>query len=337
MREAAAAIGCVVSTIRIALKNLKETGESRLIKKRFKVKSIQGLIELRLFLPGTYCEPENCIERENYYLNLLKPKYNILSEAGSNLGFKHSEQTRAKFCLRRHSEETRRKMSESKKGNRNSMKFQSEETRNKISASRKANPSGSSQPSSQKIEVLDLQTNITTRYDSMREASRALNVSPSSVGQYLLRNKKKLPYKGRYVITKIQSSVRFYTYFSLRSLAKSNRPIDRALLKYGFSSFSLEILEYCDEKEILLEREQYYLDNLKPQYNIVETAGSTLGYKHTEESLEKMRNFVLSDEVLARKRLATENATASRRICATPRPRPTSHWFSTPSLKQLNH
>lgn len=40
MREAAAAIGCVVSTIRIALKNLKETGESRLIKKRFKVKSI---------------------------------------------------------------------------------------------------------------------------------------------------------------------------------------------------------------------------------------------------------------------------------------------------------
>jgi hypothetical protein len=61
----------------------------------------------------------------------------------------------------------------------------------------------------------------------------------------------------------------------------------------------------------LLKREQYYLDNLKPQYNIVETAGSTLGYKHTEESIEKMRNFVLSEEVLARKRLATVNATAS--------------------------
>lgn len=119
-----------------------------------------------------------------------------------------------------------------------------------------------------------------------------------------------------YVGSSINLSVRFYKYYSLRSLAKSNRPIDRALLKYGFSSFSLEILEYCSEgkKELLLEREQYYLDNLNPQYNIVETAGSTLGYKHTEESIEKMRNFVLSDEVLARKRLATANATAARRI-----------------------
>jgi len=81
-------------------------------------------------------------------------------------------------------------MSESKKGNNNPIKAQSEETRNKISVSRKANPSGSSQPSSQKIEVLDLETNITTRYDSMREASGALNVNLSSVGQYLLKSKK---------------------------------------------------------------------------------------------------------------------------------------------------
>jgi hypothetical protein len=90
-------------------------------------------------------------------------------------------------------------------------------------------------------------------------------------------------------------------------------PCTVTLLKYGFSGFSLEILEYCD-KEVLLEREQYYLDNLRPEYNIVKTAGSTLGYKHTEESLEKMRNFVLSEEVLARKRLSTVNATASRKV-----------------------
>src|SRR4051812_21027576 len=56
-----------------------------------------------------------------------------------------------------------------------------------------------------------------------------------------------------YVGSSVNLSVRFYSYFSLRSLAKSNRPIDRALLKYGFSSFSLEILEYCDRKELLLD------------------------------------------------------------------------------------
>jgi len=83
--------------------------------------------------------------------------------------------------------------------------------------------------------------------------------------------------------------VRFYTYYSLRSLANSNRPLERALLKYGFSNFSLEILEYCDKKEDAVKREQYYLDYLKPKYNIVKLAGSTLGYKHTEESLKKMR------------------------------------------------
>lgn len=107
--------------------------------------------------------------------------------------------------------------------------------------------------------------------------------------------------------------MRFYTYYNLRSLAKSNRPMERALLKYGFSNFSLEILEYCNS-ENLLKREQHYLDTLKPKYNIVEVAGSTLGYKHTEESLKKMRDFILSAEVLAKKKLATKNATAARSI-----------------------
>jgi hypothetical protein len=89
--------------------------------------------------------------------------------------------------------------------------------------------------------------------------------------------------------------------------------MERALLKYGFSNFSLEILEYCNYED-LLKKEQYYLDILKPEYNIVEIAGSTLGYKHSEESLKKMRNFILSDEVLAKKKLATKNATIARSI-----------------------
>lgn len=116
-----------------------------------------------------------------------------------------------------------------------------------------------------------------------------------------------------YVGSSIDIGNRLYTYYSLRSLAKSNRPIERALLKHGFSNFSLEILEYCDIKEAI-NREQYYLDNLKPEYNIVETAGSTLGYKHTPESIKKMRDFILSDKVRERKAQATANATASRRI-----------------------
>lgn len=104
-----------------------------------------------------------------------------------------------------------------------------------------------------------------------------------------------------------------YTYYSLLSLAKSNRPIDRALLKYGFSNFRLEILEYSSPEDVL-EREQYYLDHTKPHYNIAKIAGSTLGYKHSQESLEKMRNIILSEEVRAKKALATVNASIANRL-----------------------
>jgi len=45
-----------------------------------------------------------------------------------------------------------------------------------------------------------------------------------------------------YVGSSNNLSIRFYTYKSLPSLTKSNRPLERALLKYGFSNFSLEIL-----------------------------------------------------------------------------------------------
>ncbi len=116
-----------------------------------------------------------------------------------------------------------------------------------------------------------------------------------------------------YIGSSVNISVRMYTYYSLRYLAKSNRPIDRALLKHGFSNFILEILEYTDIDSVLI-REQYYMDLYKPQYNIVEKAGSTLGYKHTQESLYKMRNFILSDEVINKKAISAANATAARKI-----------------------
>lgn len=66
--------------------------------------------------------------------------------------------------------------------------------------------------------------------------------------------------------------------------------IHKALLKYGYSGFKLEILEYCSKAD-LLNREQYYLDLLKPEYNIYKQAGSPLGYKHTKETMEKLKEI----------------------------------------------
>jgi len=71
---------------------------------------------------------------------------------------------------------------------------------------------------------------------------------------------------------------------------KVHMRIYKALLKHGHSKFSLEILEYC-AFDCIIEREQYYIDLLKPEYNTLQIVGSPLGYKHTEESspLENLR------------------------------------------------
>lgn len=70
---------------------------------------------------------------------------------------------------------------------------------------------------------------------------------------------------------------RFRNYFNVSYLSRNNYIISRALIKYGYINFSLDILEYCDIS-ILLEREQYYLDLLQPRYNILKLAGSSKGY-----------------------------------------------------------
>ena len=65
------------------------------------------------------------------------------------------------------------------------------------------------------------------------------------------------------------------------------------MLKYGHSEFSLEILEYCDPLNII-SREQHYLDNIKPEYNILSFARSSKGFKHSAETKELLRTLNLS-------------------------------------------
>jgi group I intron endonuclease len=82
----------------------------------------------------------------------------------------------------------------------------------------------------------------------------------------------------------------YYSSASLRArLERGSSIIHRALLKHDYSNFSLDILEYCEPNK-LITREQYYLDLLKPEYNICKTADSTLGKMHSESTKEKIRN-----------------------------------------------
>jgi group I intron endonuclease len=128
-----------------------------------------------------YCSPAKCLKWEQLFLDLLKAEYNILKNAGSSFGFKHSAETLAKMRKRKLSEEHKAKISEALKGENH--------------------PKGAVSPS-QQIEVFDIKNNTTITYNSISEAARALNFPPAIISTYFKNNQQK-PYKGRYIFRKV--------------------------------------------------------------------------------------------------------------------------------------
>lgn len=88
---------------------------------------------------------------------------------------------------------------------------------------------------------------------------------------------------------------RMSSYLSLAYLTnhKGSSVIYSALLKYGFASFALLILETMESgnKIKLLELEQKALDTCKPAYNILPIAGSSLGFNHSSETKALLSNL----------------------------------------------
>ena len=83
-------------------------------------------------------------------------------------------------------------------------------------------------------------------------------------------------------------SNRFKNYFNISYInSKASLIINRALKKYGYSNFSLSILEYCDKSD-LLTREQFYFYKLNPEYNILKRTGSSLKSKHSDNTKLKL-------------------------------------------------
>jgi len=90
----------------------------------------------------------------------------------------------------------------------------------------------------------------------------------------------------------IGSAISLYTRWhhhkhNLLNNKHSNGKLQRFVNKHGILSIKIDIVEIC-EKEQLLQREQFYIDTLKPFFNICKVAGNTLGVKHTEDTKEKL-------------------------------------------------
>ena len=104
---------------------------------------------------------------------------------------------------------------------------------------------------------------------------------PKKSGIYQIRN---LVNGKVYVGSSVNLHVRELSHFnSLKRNAHDNEKLQRAYNKYGLDKLVFEVLEYV-EKDMLLEREQYYIDTLNAVnegYNICPVATHTVNWTWT--------------------------------------------------------
>ena len=67
-----------------------------------------------------------------------------------------------------------------------------------------------------------------------------------------------------------------------------NSKMQNHVNKYGIDDLEFSVIMECS-KETLIAYEQFYIDSLNPWFNICKVAGSTLGIKATQKTIEILR------------------------------------------------
>jgi len=86
--------------------------------------------------------------------------------------------------------------------------------------------------------------------------------------------------------TKKNPNERFKEHFYLSKKSKTH--FHKAIKKYGFQNFQVEILEVVDCNDLLNEKEKYWIEKLKPSYNKTLGGDGVVGYTYTEEHKQNM-------------------------------------------------
>jgi group I intron endonuclease len=100
-----------------------------------------------------------------------------------------------------------------------------------------------------------------------------------------------------YVGSAVNIKVRWNTHkHTLKFNCHKNKHLQSAWNKYGKDNFEYKILELVSDLEKLISREQYWIDQLSAftyGYNMKPKAGSSLGFKFSKESKDKMSKKAL--------------------------------------------
>jgi group I intron endonuclease len=137
----------------------------------------------------------------------------------------------------------------------------------------------------------------------------SFNIQPKIVFENLHKDgiKKKVvasikPLAGVYVIINLingstyvgsairgQMPYRFHKHlFSLNG----SKLVAAAVQKYGLENFAFvvaDIISSAEDNKIILKMEDFFIQQLRPEYNIALKAGNTFGVKHTEDTKLRMR------------------------------------------------
>ncbi len=103
--------------------------------------------------------------------------------------------------------------------------------------------------------------------------------------------------KDLYVGSSLNLSKRMTSHFYHGNSSKSTKiVITKAMRKYKLENFSLAILEFC-KPDIMIcsDLEQKWINYYKPKYNILKIAGSSSGYRHTIDTLNKLKELFKKD------------------------------------------
>lgn len=97
-----------------------------------------------------------------------------------------------------------------------------------------------------------------------------------------------------YIGSSINCSSRYRKHFNdLLKNKHVNKILQNSWNKHKPFNFEFSIIEEISDKDKLINREQYYIDVLKPNYNICKIAGNTLGRKISNETKNKIKTSLL--------------------------------------------
>lgn len=136
---------------------------------------------------------------------------------------------------------------------------------------------------------------ISEKFNNIKAELKFINIKESKIdilsnikdkaGIYMFFN---LINGNTYIGSSVKLDRRFRAHLS--SILSVNLPLYKSFLKNGLNNFAFLILQFCDkEEDICLGLEQHYLDFYHPNYNILRLAGSSKGFKHSPETIAKLK------------------------------------------------